>query len=465
MKHHAFSPRATAALAGMTILLIGGTSTGAMAAVTSASAPSAQQDTPTAPGAPTGLTATPGNNSVTLSWSAPSSDGGAPLTGYVIEGGTSPSDDSVLQNVDGSPATITGLTNGTTYYFRVLAENGTDDTASAVVAVTVPPQGPASVPGSVPGSPAGPTVSSGDDSITLAWSAPASTGGSAITGYHVYLANYASFVGAKEYTTSSRSFSVTDVLDGSTYYLKVTAVNSAGEGPASATVQATPEATAPPRPTGLTARARHGEVTLSWSPPKGGLKSSQGYLVYMGTRSGHEGAKPANLHLIDFVTTDTVAGLRDGTRYYFQVALVDGDQVSARSAEVSAVPGAGSGSGSGSGSGAGSAGGGSSSSTGHSGASGVNPTGAPSGSPLPRTVLTPASSSSSLSAGLIALLVGLGLAVGAGVATVLMRLRRRGYGPRHGSVPAPRDPYDGQPTGPSSRPEHRVEEMDGPRYR
>jgi hypothetical protein len=43
----------------MAVILAGGTATGAMAAVTSVAASSAQQSTPTAPGAPTGLTAAP----------------------------------------------------------------------------------------------------------------------------------------------------------------------------------------------------------------------------------------------------------------------------------------------------------------------------------------------------------------------------------------------------------------------
>src|SRR5690242_19980709 len=102
MKFHAFSPRAATIAAGMAIFLAGGAATGASAAVTSTPAPSApaspqvittttappQPDTPTPPGTPTGLTASPGNGTVTLSWSAPSSDGGSPVDGYVIQGGT-----------------------------------------------------------------------------------------------------------------------------------------------------------------------------------------------------------------------------------------------------------------------------------------------------------------------------------------------------------------------------------------
>ena len=80
----------------------------------------------TVPGAPTGLTATPGNSQVTLSWAAPTS-GGAAISGYLIFEGTRPGGEN-RNPVNGSLVTatsytVTGLTNGTTYYFRVIAVN------------------------------------------------------------------------------------------------------------------------------------------------------------------------------------------------------------------------------------------------------------------------------------------------------------------------------------------------------
>src|SRR5205085_7091358 len=129
------------------IFLAGGAATGASAAVSSTPAPvspqvtttaTAQQDTPTAPGAPTGLTATPGNGTATLSWSAPSSDGGSPVGAYLIAGGTSPSDTSIQETVGGHTATLSGLTNGTLYSFSVHAQNAFGD--GPAVTVTVTPQ-------------------------------------------------------------------------------------------------------------------------------------------------------------------------------------------------------------------------------------------------------------------------------------------------------------------------------------
>jgi hypothetical protein len=448
MKHHAFSPRAAAAAAAMAALLIGGTASGAMAA------------TPTAPGAPTGLTAAPGNGKATLSWSAPGSDGGSPVTDYVIEGGPSPSGSGIRESTGGDTATLSGLTNGTAYSFSVHAQNAFGDGPVATVTVTPPGAGGTTQNGggtsqsTVPGAPAGLTTSHGDGFIALSWSAPASTGGSAITGYHVYLGFSSSFTGAREFTTSAPSFRLTDAQNGSTYFIKVTALNAAGEGPATPVASVTPDPPAAPSPpTGLTARARPGEVVLSWSPPPGGLKSGDGYQVYMGTSPGHEGATPYVRNLIESTTSYAIAPLRNGTRYYFQVVLLDGDnQVSARSAEVSAVPSAGTGGGNGAGPSTGA-----STPAGNGGGATAPPTG-------PALRAKESAQHDTLPAPpavLIVALAGLAVAATGGAIAIVLIQRRRRKGRGYAPVPAPRRPYDDQPAGPSSR----IEEMNGPRYR
>jgi titin len=87
------------------------------------------------PGVPTGLVATPGDQRVSLAWNPPASDGGAAITDYVVrisgDGGATWT--TVNDGVSpATSATVTGLTNGTRYVYRVNAVNaaGTGDPAN-----------------------------------------------------------------------------------------------------------------------------------------------------------------------------------------------------------------------------------------------------------------------------------------------------------------------------------------------
>ncbi len=105
----------------------------------------------TAPDAVTDLSGTRGNQSVTLAWTAPSANG-SPINGYLVErrigsGGSW----VVLASNTGSTSTSylsTGLTNGTTYYYRVAAINGVGTGPYSNVTTALVPKAPYS--GSTP---------------------------------------------------------------------------------------------------------------------------------------------------------------------------------------------------------------------------------------------------------------------------------------------------------------------------
>ncbi len=72
------------------------------------------------PGAPTGVLATPSNGSATVRWVAPAYDGGSAITSYTV---TSSPGGFTATTAGATSATVTGLTNGTSYRFTVTATN------------------------------------------------------------------------------------------------------------------------------------------------------------------------------------------------------------------------------------------------------------------------------------------------------------------------------------------------------
>jgi hypothetical protein len=114
------------------------------------------------PGAPTGVTGTAGDGQASVTWTAPTSNGGATITRYTVTAST-----GQTCTVTGSPAatscTVTGLTNGTAVTFAVTATNsagtGTASTASAAV-TPVGSGGGGSGGGSTPEAPVAPTTAS-----------------------------------------------------------------------------------------------------------------------------------------------------------------------------------------------------------------------------------------------------------------------------------------------------------------
>jgi hypothetical protein len=115
----------------------------------------------TAPGAPTGVVASPANSAASVSWNAPSSDGKSPITGYTV---TSSPGAKTCTTTGALSCNIVGLTNGTVYTFTVTAANavGTGPASTPSAAVTpfaAAPPVAASTPTRTPAATASPGAS------------------------------------------------------------------------------------------------------------------------------------------------------------------------------------------------------------------------------------------------------------------------------------------------------------------
>jgi fibronectin type 3 domain-containing protein len=196
------------------------------------------QPAATVPSAPQGLTATAGNASVSLSWSPPSSNGGAAVTSYNVYRSTTAGGEGstpVAFAVTGTSFIDTGLTNGTTYYYTVAAVNSVGTGPQSAEANATPQP-------TAPTAPLGLKAKGGNVSVSLSWSVPASDGGSPITGYNIYRSTTAGGEGGTPVKTGVTTTSYTDtgLTNGTTYYYTVAAVNAVGTSPQSSETKASP---------------------------------------------------------------------------------------------------------------------------------------------------------------------------------------------------------------------------------
>lgn len=123
-----------------------------------------------APGAPTIGNVTADDGQARVTFTAPASDGGTPITGYTVTATPVPGAPGVItQQGTTSPIVVTGLSNGFTYDFTVVASNGTTGAASASTQATPRKLQLVSAPGSVPGMTGIPsaTMSGGGTTCTL----------------------------------------------------------------------------------------------------------------------------------------------------------------------------------------------------------------------------------------------------------------------------------------------------------
>ena len=216
-----------------------------------------------------------GSQTVTIGWALPTDASAGQITGFKVEQSVDGNTWTQVANASGTSltATLTGLTNGTTYEIRVSPISGAGQGASSVILAA---------PGAVPGQVTGLTATPGDKKVVLTFTTPTNNGGYSIDYYYVEVAKSPNgpWTVANPNTGSSiTSVTIPSLVDGTTYYFRVSAVNQVGQGQASAAVGATPQPAAP-APIVQSFVLGKTTATIAWIPAPGATsKQIQKYTI------------------------------------------------------------------------------------------------------------------------------------------------------------------------------------------
>ncbi|HUA95815.1 MAG TPA: fibronectin type III domain-containing protein, partial [Acidimicrobiales bacterium] len=247
----------------------------------------------TVPGVPTNVTGQAADGAAQILWTAAAANG-TKVTGYTV---TSTTGHHSCTKAGGLTCMVSGLTNGTSYSFRVTATNGRG-TSTPSTAVTVTPT-------AVPGPPSGVTGKGKDGAAQVTWSA-ATDNGHPVTGYTVT----STPTGATCSTTGALSCTVTGLTNGTTYTFRVRATNAVGMGPSSPASTAVIPSTVPDPPTDVVATRGNKSAAVTWTVP-----AANGSAITKSTVTSSPTAKTCTA-----TTTGhscTVSGLVNGRAYTF----------------------------------------------------------------------------------------------------------------------------------------------------
>ncbi|HVL88359.1 MAG TPA: fibronectin type III domain-containing protein [Candidatus Thermoplasmatota archaeon] len=289
---------------------------------------------PTAPTSPRDLSAAADYNKVLLSWTEPADDGASAIHSYHVHRATGSGGFARVASVAASQRSYTDndVVAGTSYRYRVSAENGVGEGPASAEASATP------LAPTPPSAPRNPQATPGNEKITLSWNAPAANGGSAVSSYRIYRAEANQPLAfLTSVPASPRSYVDAGVVVGTTYVYQVSAVNAVGEGPRSAEVSAAAlPLSAPSAPRNLVALGGYQNVTLTWfAPASDGGSPVQSYHVY---RVAAGGSLQRVATKDGDARSHVVAGLVNGQSYTFVVSAQNGVGEGPASDPASATP-------------------------------------------------------------------------------------------------------------------------------
>lgn len=272
------------------------------------------------PSAPTILSNVVSGTSVTLSFTPPPDDNNTIINyEYSLDGGSNFTPFSPA--VTTSPVIITGLTLGTTYSVVLRAVNIIGSGAGSVPLSIVAP--------TIPGAPTALTYTTSGTSATISFT-PGSTGGSAITNYEYSTNGGTSFTAFSPADTAS-PVTINGLTNGTTYSVKLRAVNIMGHSAASSTLSVAIPAVVPFAPSSLTSSGVGTKsFNLSFTPGSTGGSAITNYQYSVDGGATFTAFSPA-------VTSSpvTISGLSNGTTYSVVLKPVNAVGSGASSASLS----------------------------------------------------------------------------------------------------------------------------------
>lgn len=249
---------------------------------------------PTAPEPPATLSVSIGNSQVTITFTA-GANGGTPIQYFTVKTiSTDPLE--IIPDVSGltSPITVTGLTNGTLYTFRVTATNGVGTSTDSEPTIATPV--------TVPTPPTFVSAVGGNTEATISFTAPSSTGGSPIISYTV-TSNPDNIIA----TGISSPITVSGLTNDIPYTFTVVATNAIGDSVASSpSAEVTPQIPPPGPPVG-TQLLLNPEFTEITNNSADSWVSSRGWQAYSETSASAPTAV-ANMPTRDVYPTSTSTG-------------------------------------------------------------------------------------------------------------------------------------------------------------
>jgi len=262
----------------------------------------------TAPAKPAGMTATASSAEAVISWPAVSG-----ATSYNIYYGTAAgvtaTNGSKMVNA-ASPQLMTGLTDGTAYYFVVTALNAAGESVLSDEMSVTPLAKPAGI-----------GASGGDSQVTVSWSAV-----SGATSYNIYYgttAGVSTSTGTKIANVTTPQV-ITGLTNGTAYYFVVTAVNAGCESSVSSEKSATP-AVAPQPPASPTGRVvtspSAGQINITWNAVTGATSYNVYYL--QASPAPTKAAVLASTPASSATNSISLTALNSGATYYVLITAVN----------------------------------------------------------------------------------------------------------------------------------------------